>query len=90
MGNYHDYGYNFGTNDEAESKVGPQKELVVLDIFKCIKYCVYKSCDISGDFFFFFNPQKLRNWRRNQATAFSSLMINMSNTLRLEWLFIAI
>ena len=40
--------------------------------------------------FFFFNPQKLRNWRRNQATAFSSLMINMSNTLRLEWLFIAI
>ena len=39
---------------------------------------------------FFFNLQQLRNWGRNQATAFSSLMLNMSNTLRLEWLFIAI
>ena len=49
-GNYHDYRYNFGTDDGAESKVGAQKKLIVLNILK-YKYCVNKSCDISRVYF---------------------------------------
>ena len=49
-GNYHDYGYNFGTDDGAELKVGAQKELIVLNILK-YKYCFNKSCDISHVYF---------------------------------------
>ena len=49
-GNYHDYRYNFGTDNGAESKVGAQKKLIVLNILK-YKYCVNKSCDISRVYF---------------------------------------
>ena len=38
-------GYNFGIDDDAESKFDTNKELIVLNIFK-YKYCVLKIVSI--------------------------------------------
>ena len=43
-------GYNFGADQEAESKLGTHKELIVLNILN-YKYCVNKSRDMSCDHF---------------------------------------
>ena len=43
-------GYNVGIDDDAKSKFGTQKELIVLNSLKS-KYCVNKSHDMSRDQF---------------------------------------
>ena len=39
-------GYNFGIDDDTDSKFGTHKEIIVLGILK-YKYCVNKSRDVS-------------------------------------------
>ena len=43
-------GYNVGIDDDAKSKFGTHKELIVLNILK-YKYCVNQSHDMSRDQF---------------------------------------
>ena len=43
-------GYNFGTDDNTESKFDTHKELIVLNILK-YEYCLNKSRDMSRDHF---------------------------------------
>ena len=53
-------GYNVGIDDDAKSKFGTHKELIVLNILK-YKYCVNLACDMSRDQFAK-NPKLLTNW----------------------------
>ena len=53
-------GYNVGIDNDAKSKFGTHKELIVLNILK-YKYCVNQSHDMSRDQFAK-NPKLLTNW----------------------------
>ena len=53
-------GYNVGIDDDAKSKSGTHKELIVLNILK-YKYCVNLARDMSRDQFAK-NPKLLTNW----------------------------
>ena len=53
-------GYNVGIDDDAKSKFGTHKELIVLNILK-YKYCVNLARDMSRDQFAK-NPKLLTNW----------------------------
>ena len=43
-------GYNFGIDDDAESKFGAHKELIAFNILN-YKFCVNQSRDLSRDHF---------------------------------------